>query len=207
MRSKHETPKKIDYLKASSFNLIETERTNCELENEKNIGKIDGCFYKTFSWQIMGTWKARSLSQSEIDVQKAKKHNDLTEIHHATNGRIYETSSSTRSNKETVVTTHTAFTGSFPKKYVSTCYLKPKIVPNWYTERLLIHLGSTKRSYNEQVWFKFQLKPYYWSENMTTQVNLPKEKQEISEITIPVPDEKNVHYISLEPQQTKVEAN
>ncbi|ENN80409.1 hypothetical protein YQE_03157, partial [Dendroctonus ponderosae] len=70
MRSKHEIPNKTDYMKAYTFNLIETERTNCELENERNVGKIDGAFYRNFSWQIMGKQRERHLSQTDAIVVK-----------------------------------------------------------------------------------------------------------------------------------------
>lgn len=39
-------------------------------------------------------------------------------------------------------------------RYISTCYFKPRTVPAWYTECILIHIGSTKRIYDEKIWFK-----------------------------------------------------
>lgn len=61
----HGIPNKFDYMKAHSFNLIQTERTNTELEHETNVGKIDAAFYRIFAWQIMGKQKERQLSQEE----------------------------------------------------------------------------------------------------------------------------------------------
>ncbi|XP_066248156.1 uncharacterized protein [Euwallacea similis] len=203
MRSKEKIPNKTNYMKALSFNLIQTERTNCELENEKNVGSIDGSFYRNFSWQIMGKRKESKMSQSEIeDVLKIKNY-ELSAMSPdtTTNGRLQNTSKNHREEvNKIVLRSRTDYTGNYPKRHVSTCYLKPKVVPVWYTESLILNIGSTKRFYNEKIWFKHVHQPYYWSERMTTEVNFPPNKTHISQLDIPVPA-MDGHYVSLEPQQ------
>ncbi|XP_066155902.1 uncharacterized protein [Euwallacea fornicatus] len=202
MRSKEEIPNKTDYMKAYTFNLIQTERTNCELENEENVGRIDETFYRNFSWQIMGKRKERKLSQSKTgDVPKIKNRELSAMNPDTTNGRLQDASKNHEEEVDKIVLrSRTDFTGNFPKRYFSTCYLKPKVVPVWYTESLILNIGSTKRFYTEKIWFKNVHQPYYWSEKMTTEVNFPPTKTHISQLDIPVPAVDG-HYISLEPQQ------
>ncbi|XP_019754661.1 uncharacterized protein LOC109533709 isoform X2 [Dendroctonus ponderosae] len=104
---------------------------------------------------------------------------------------------------DVLIESRTDFMGTAPKKYVSTCYFKPRTVPAWYTECILIHIGSTKRIYDEKIWFKQKLQPYYWTEKMTTTVNFPPTKAHFSDLTIPVRAE-DVHFMSLEAQQIAV---
>ncbi|XP_060529347.1 uncharacterized protein LOC132703849 isoform X2 [Cylas formicarius] len=94
-----------------------------------------------------------------------------------------------------------------PSRYVAKCYFKTKTVPTWYTESLLIYVGSTKRRYEEKVHFKNKLQPYYWSETMTTQMKEDKTTPPVfrSEAFITM-EKSNYHYISLEPQQQIVAA-
>lgn len=55
MPANHEVFSKTDYVKAHSFNLIQAEKTNCEVEHVKNVGKINSEFYyKKFPWQVGG---------------------------------------------------------------------------------------------------------------------------------------------------------
>ncbi|KAH1017089.1 hypothetical protein HUJ05_007805 [Dendroctonus ponderosae] len=308
MRSKHEIPNKTDYMKAYTFNLIETERTNCELENERNVGKIDGAFYRNFSWQIMGKQRERHLSQTDaicrrilrtdadvllrlnttidilstvrrrkgdyfghvirdekfgslqliiqekiegrraprrrrtswlkkesdmeiagdfvqptkknamLDIQfetltkviffsddlvEAKRHEALSGSTPLSNETQHEKSRCQEAKNDVLIESRTDFMGTAPKKYVSTCYFKPRTVPAWYTECILIHIGSTKRIYDEKIWFKQKLQPYYWTEKMTTTVNFPPTKAHFSDLTIPVRAE-DVHFMSLEAQQIAV---
>ncbi|ENN80408.1 hypothetical protein D910_06338 [Dendroctonus ponderosae] len=186
MRSKHEIPNKTDYMKAYTFNLIETERTNCELENERNVGKIDGAFYRNFSWQIMGKQRERHLSQTDAnDLVEAKRHEALSGSTPLSNETQHEKSRCQEAKNDVLIESRTDFMGTAPKKYVSTCYFKPRTVPAWYTECILIHIGSTKRIYDEKIWFKQKLQPYYWTEKMTTTVNFPPTKAHFSDLTIP----------------------
>ncbi|XP_030749744.1 uncharacterized protein LOC115877643 [Sitophilus oryzae] len=195
MRSKHELPSKFDYMKAYSFNLIQTERTNTELEHERNAGKIDGAFYKIFAWQIAGMPNERPAEATKtMQLENQQKSNDHS------NKRLQEESEVLKNSKSKVeVQTRVDNSGSSSKRYVTTCYIKPKTLPVWYTESLLIFIGSTKRKYDEKIYFKNKTQPYYWSENMTTDVNFPPTKSYLSEAVLPT--ETKCHYISLEPQQ------
>ncbi|CAG9759710.1 unnamed protein product [Ceutorhynchus assimilis] len=210
MKSKHEIPSKTDYMKAYTYNLILTERTNCELEHERNIGKIDAAFYRNFSWQIMGKQRERQLSQTETkDDAKSIKQNLLSQA----NGRPRRQSfhgthqDQDQGKVKAVVESRTDFNGNVPKRYTSTCYFKTNNIPAWYSESVLIKIGSTKRVYDEKVWFKHKIQPYYWEENMTTEVNFAPTIQQTSQIRIPVVAPDDDHYISLEPQQTAAGAS
>ncbi|KAF7272639.1 hypothetical protein GWI33_014602 [Rhynchophorus ferrugineus] len=171
MGPNHGIPSKFDYMKAYSFNLIQSERTNTELEHEANVGKIDAAFYRIFAWQIMGKQKERQLSQEEPrDTIKTKKQEIYHESSVYPNERLQEARDVKKSNSsQVIVNSRTDLNGVYPKRYVTTCYIKPKVLPIWYTESVLIFIGSTKRKYDEKVYFKNKTLPYYWSENMTTE--------------------------------------
>ncbi|XP_076253394.1 uncharacterized protein LOC143191843 isoform X2 [Rhynchophorus ferrugineus] len=135
------------------------------------------------------------------DTIKTKKQEIYHESSVYPNERLQEARDVKKSNSsQVIVNSRTDLNGVYPKRYVTTCYIKPKVLPIWYTESVLIFIGSTKRKYDEKVYFKNKTLPYYWSENMTTEVNFPPTKTHISEITIPT-EQTKTHYMSLEPQQ------
>ncbi|VEN57453.1 unnamed protein product [Callosobruchus maculatus] len=80
-----------------------------------------------------------------------------------------------RSHKDSVTTglsiisnSYTDLSGFAPKKYVTECYLKPKTGPYWFSESVTLVTHSTKRRYNEKIYFMNRLHPCKWSERMTT---------------------------------------
>ncbi|CAH0554482.1 unnamed protein product [Brassicogethes aeneus] len=122
---------------------------------------------------------------------KVRVLQDLSKEKTTTNDNKSETSILTKSRFD--------YSGSAPKRYTTSCYIKPTPVPIWYTESLTLKINSTKRTYREQVYFKVKQRPYKWSETMTTEVmTCPKLHQNEAVVSV---ENSDFHYISLEPQQ------
>lgn len=85
-----------------------------------------------------------------------------------------------------ILDSRTDLSGESPKRYTTKCYLEPKTVPYWYNENLLLFINSTKRIYEEKVYFKEKLLPIKWSERMWTEANHHPIK--ISTVNIPLDD-------------------
>ncbi|KAJ8968174.1 hypothetical protein NQ314_002433 [Rhamnusium bicolor] len=90
-------------------------------------------------------------------------------------------------------------------RYTTKCYIKPVTLPIWYTESLFLNIGSTRRKYEEKIYFKNKLVPHSWSESMYTEIKTAP-KRIISDAIIPV-EKSEIHYISFEPQQIAAGAN
>ncbi|XP_050304336.1 uncharacterized protein LOC126741909 [Anthonomus grandis grandis] len=196
MKSKREIPNEYDYLKAYSYNLILTEKTNCELEDKRNVGKIDGAFYRIFSWQIMGKQKERQISD-----QETKNGSNINNQDNPTRISQYNVQQQRQTKKELhIVESRNVYNNNTLKRYVTTCYFKQKTVPSWYSESLVLDLETKKKTFDEKVFYMNKLQPSYWSESVTTEVNSPAGKTFTANLLIPVP-ETGTHYVSLEPQQ------
>nr|CAH7767072.1 unnamed protein product [Callosobruchus chinensis] len=113
-----------------------------------------------------------------------------------------------RSHKDSITTglsiisnSYTDVSGFAPKKYVTECYLKPKTGPYWFSESVTLQTHSTKRRYNEKIYFMNRLHPCKWSERMTTKTN-SQPTNVVSECEIYVegvePKEHTIH-IPLQP--------
>ncbi|KAI4462195.1 hypothetical protein MML48_5g00015383 [Holotrichia oblita] len=115
----------------------------------------------------------------------------------------------TPENSEQIVTSEERVTqGRYaPKRYVTTCYFQPKQLPVWYSETMILNIGSTKKKYFESIYYENKLSPFHWTESMTTII--PDSEAPIlvnSTVDIPI-SQPEFHYISLEPQQTAAMAN
>ncbi|KAK9704034.1 Reverse transcriptase (RNA-dependent DNA polymerase) [Popillia japonica] len=106
-------------------------------------------------------------------------------------------------NSKEIVTSQERITqGKYaPKRYVTTCYFQPKQLPVWYSETMILNIGSTKKKYFESIYYENKLSPFHWTESMTTIIPDAEEPVLVnSSVDIPIsPPE--CHYISLEPQQ------
>ncbi|XP_057656147.1 uncharacterized protein LOC130893792 [Diorhabda carinulata] len=87
-----------------------------------------------------------------------------------------------------ILDSRTDLTGESPKRYTTKCYLEPKAVPYWYNENLLLFINSTKRIYEEKVYFKEKFLPIKWSERMWTEANYSNHPLKISTLDIPLTD-------------------
>ncbi|KAI4462218.1 flagella-associated protein [Holotrichia oblita] len=110
----------------------------------------------------------------------------------------------TPENSEQIVTSEERVThGRYaPKRYVTTCYFQPKQLPVWYSETMILNIGSTKKKYFESIYYENKLSPFHWTESMTTIIPDSEEPIRVnSTVDIPI-SQPEFYYISLEPQQT-----
>lgn len=65
-----------------------------------------------------------------------------------------------QTSAETITLTEskTDYTGAAPKRYITKCFIQPVTVPSWYRESLIMKLNSTKKHYNEEIYFKVRLR-------------------------------------------------
>ncbi|CAH0554481.1 unnamed protein product [Brassicogethes aeneus] len=200
-----EIVKTIEYFKKTLNSFIENEKIFSEITHENNVGKIkyklnilldDESSPNTQECSMSkSNGHLESISQSEhsiIDqIENSRVLQDLSKEKTTTNDNKSETSILTKSRFD--------YSGSAPKRYTTSCYIKPTPVPIWYTESLTLKINSTKRTYREQVYFKVKQRPYKWSETMTTEVmTCPKLHQNEAVVSV---ENSDFHYISLEPQQ------
>ncbi|KAI4462219.1 flagella-associated protein [Holotrichia oblita] len=90
-----------------------------------------------------------------------------------------------------------------PKRYVTTCYFQPKQLPVWYSETMILSIGSTKKKYFESIYYKNKLSVFHWTESIKTIIPGSEDASLInSAMDIPI-SKPEFHYISLEPQQIR----
>ncbi|KAI4462194.1 rab gdp/gtp exchange factor [Holotrichia oblita] len=90
-----------------------------------------------------------------------------------------------------------------PKRYVTTCYFQPKQLPVWYSETMILNIGSTKKKYFESIYYKNKLSVFHWTESIKTIIPGSEDASLInSAMDIPI-SKPEFHYISLEPQQIR----
>ncbi|CAH0554480.1 unnamed protein product [Brassicogethes aeneus] len=192
-------PKNSEIMVKNTADFLDNERINCAILHEKNINMDKSTLYESPNTQECSMSKSNghleSISQSEhsiIDqIENSRVLQDLSKEKTTTNDNKSETSILTKSRFD--------YSGSAPKRYTTSCYIKPTPVPIWYTESLTLKINSTKRTYREQVYFKVKQRPYKWSETMTTEVmTCPKLHQNEAVVSV---ENSDFHYISLEPQQ------
>ncbi|KAJ8960064.1 hypothetical protein NQ318_009506 [Aromia moschata] len=156
MKSRHEIPSKYAFMKVHTFDFIQNEKTNAELVHEKNVGKIEQEFYKGETSEASDTAKYKPDTSEKITKS--------------------QTYGAETSEVSIMTESRTDLSGTTPKRYTTTCYVKPATVPIWYTESLYLKIGSTKRRFEEKIYFKNKLLPYRWSENMYTEVKTAPKK-------------------------------
>nr|CAH7767071.1 unnamed protein product [Callosobruchus chinensis] len=183
MKSKHEIPNKHDFMKAHSYNFILNERHGGV--QQEHLGE--------------------ELVNHRID-HRPRQNNESDESLVSHISLIMDENN--RSHKDSITTglsiisnSYTDVSGFAPKKYVTECYLKPKTGPYWFSESVTLQTHSTKRRYNEKIYFMNRLHPCKWSERMTTKTN-SQPTNVVSECEIYVegvePKEHTIH-IPLQP--------
>ncbi|KAG5898101.1 hypothetical protein JTB14_027458 [Gonioctena quinquepunctata] len=164
MMSTFSFPSKHDVVKMKTYDFLEGER----MGYEKNSGN-ESCKESDIS---------RTHEEPQLEEKSIQDH---------------DSSRSTRAEKSKtaevsiIMDSSTDFSGSAPKRYITKCFIQPKTVPYWYTESVFLNIGSTRRKYQEKIFFKEKFIPVRWSERMSTEVTtFPKNI--ISELDILVDD-------------------
>ncbi|KAI4462199.1 hypothetical protein MML48_5g00015898 [Holotrichia oblita] len=168
----------VDALKNSSFNFLENERYHTVVER----GHVDENLPKFSNGEV------QEDSQTSEELQEVSKMPENL----------------TPENSEQIVTSEERVTqGRYaPKRYVTTCYFQPKQLPVWYSETMILNIGSTKKKYFESIYYENKLSPFHWTESMTTIIPDSEEPIRVnSTVDIPI-SQPEFYYISLEPQQT-----